>query len=152
MAKGTSTNSGPAPDPNALRRDRKSDQAGWVDLPSEGRKGRTPAWPLSEASKREIELWRREWRRPQAVMWERNEQELEVALYIRSLVDAESPKATVASRTLVRQQQEALGLSLPGLHRNRWRISSNEIAARKPIRASGPSVRDRLKVVQGGGA
>jgi hypothetical protein len=43
---GARVNSGPPPDPNALRRDRKSDQAGWTTLPAEGRKGRTPKWPL----------------------------------------------------------------------------------------------------------
>lgn len=43
---GARINSGPPPDPNALRRDRPSDQAGWVTLPAAGRKGRPPEWPL----------------------------------------------------------------------------------------------------------
>lgn len=43
---GARVNSGPPPDPNALRRERKSDQAGWTTLPAEGRKGRAPRWPL----------------------------------------------------------------------------------------------------------
>jgi hypothetical protein len=34
-------------------------------------------------------VWAGEWRRPQAVMWERFGQELEVALYVRCLVRAE---------------------------------------------------------------
>lgn len=42
---GARVNSGPPPDPNALRRDRKSDQAGWTTLPAK-RRGRTPRWPL----------------------------------------------------------------------------------------------------------
>jgi hypothetical protein len=71
-------------------------------------------------------LWAARVARPQAVMWERNGQELEVALYVRSLADAEQMDASVAARTLVRQQQEALGLSLPGLARNRWRIGEVE--------------------------
>lgn len=45
---GARVNSGPPPDPNALRRDRKDDKDGWTTLPSEGRKGRTPRWPLTE--------------------------------------------------------------------------------------------------------
>jgi hypothetical protein len=45
-------------------------------------------------------------------MWERNGQDAEVALFVRSLVAAEARDAPVAARTLVRQQQEALGLSL----------------------------------------
>lgn len=108
-----------------------------------------PEWPLSKATKREAALWEREWRRPQALMWERNAQELEVALYVRSLVAAEKLKASVATRTLVRQQQEALGLSLPGLARNRWRIG--DVAEKGPRRQKpkGGS-RDRFTVVTGG--
>ena len=135
---------GPPPDPNALRRER--DGAGWVTLPASGRDGPLPEWPLSRPTVRETALWTREWQRPQAVMWERNGQELEVAMYVRSLAIAEKRDAPVASRTLVRQQQESLGLSLPGLARNRWRIGageSRESVARAPARG-------RLKVVQGG--
>jgi len=43
---GARVNSGPAPDPTALRRERPSDKAEWRTLPAEGRKGRAPAWPL----------------------------------------------------------------------------------------------------------
>jgi hypothetical protein len=43
---GARVNSGPPPDPNALRRDRKKDQDGWTSLPAEGWKGKIPAWPL----------------------------------------------------------------------------------------------------------
>lgn len=145
---GARASSGPAPDPSALRRDRKSDGE-WTSLPAEGRKGDAPDWPLSEASSRELDLWGSEWRRPQAVMWERNGQELEVALYVRSVVDAESPKATVAARTLVKQQMEALGLSLPGLLRLRWKIASDEVAERRQV-STGRNVNDRLRALDGG--
>jgi hypothetical protein len=169
MAKGGArAQSGPPPDPNALRRDRDGDQ--WETLPAEGRKGNPPAWPLaapkreilrgdeiklvadSAAAKRERELWKREWRRPQAVMWERLGLEVEVALYVRSVVAAERADAPVAARTLVRQQQESLGISLPGLARNRWRIGTPvaEQRAARPAR-SGPSARERFRVVDGGG-
>lgn len=103
---------------------------------------------MSKATVRESVLWKREWRRPQAVMWERNGQELEVALYVRSLIDAEKVGASVAARTLVRQQQEALGISLPGLARNRWRIADQA----RPQGASLSRSRGRLKVVAGGAA
>lgn len=42
---GARVNSGPPPDPNALRRERPSDKDGWTTLPA-ARKGRTPKWPL----------------------------------------------------------------------------------------------------------
>ena len=120
---GARARSGQAPDPEALRRER--DKPGdWTTLPAEGRAGDPPEFPLADESEREAVLWAREWRRPQAVMWERNGQELEVAMYVRTVALAERRDAPVNARTLVRQQQEALGLSMPGLLRNRWRIGT----------------------------
>lgn len=43
---GARVNSGPPPDPNALRRDRPSDKAGWTILPANGYQGPLPKWPL----------------------------------------------------------------------------------------------------------
>ena len=150
MRGGARARSGPAPDPDALRRERDGDS--WITLPVEGRKGNAPAWPLSAKSKRETTLWNREWKRPQAVEWERNGQEVEVALYVRSLVAAERLDAPTNLRTLVKQQQEALGISLPGLARNRWKIGEGAVAASSsrsaPAAAQG---RNRFKAVQGGG-
>lgn len=145
---GARTRSGPPPDPNALRRDRKSDGE-WTSLPAEGREGDLPEWPLADQSGREVVLWAAEWRRPQAVMWERNGQQLEVALYVRQVVDAEARGATTASRTLVRQMMDSLGISSPGMRSLRWRITSDEVAER---RGQSPrvSARDRLKAVSGG--
>jgi len=97
-------------------------------------------------------MWVREWRRPQAVMWEVNGQHEEVALYVRSLAEAERPRASVAARTLVRQQQEALGLSLPGLARNHWIIDLPASSRPEPLATgtTGPTARDRLRTVSGG--
>jgi hypothetical protein len=141
---GARARSGPAPDPHALRRDRPSDQAGWTHLPAQGRQGSAPRWPLSRATRRELDLWEIEWRRPQAIMWEANHQEVEVALYVRTLRDAERPKAPVSVRTLVKQQQEALGVSLPGLLRNRWIIANTAEAAARPTVVAGGSAKERL--------
>lgn len=149
MPRGSSSRSGPAPDPNALRRERDSSE--WVSLPVAGRSGPPPEWPLSKPSPRELTLWAQEWTRPQAVMWEANGQALEVAIYVRSVKDAEKASAPVAARTLVRQQMDALGLTVPGLRANRWRIVDG--VSQSPIRGrqSRTSARDRLKVVEGGG-
>ena len=83
-------------------------------------------------------------------MWEANGQQVEVALYVRSLVGAERPKASVALRTLVRQQQEALGLSLPGLLRNRWIIAEMPAPERSARNSPTSSVKDRMKLVANG--
>lgn len=143
---GARARSGPAPDPNALRRDR--DAGEWVSLPAGGREGVVPAWPLSKQSPREVELWEAEWRRPQAVVWERNGQELEVALFVRAVVEAEDPRASVSARTLVRQQMDSLGISTPGLRSNRWRIVDEAESQVKPRRSSGSSAKERLRVVK----
>lgn len=146
MRGGARARSGPAPDPDALRRERDGDS--WTTLPVEGRRGDPPEWPLTEKSKREDALWRREWKRPQAIVWERNGQEVEVAMYVRTLVAAEKPDAAHNMRNLVRQQQETLGISLTGLARNQWRIGTLV----KPESAGGKgakvvSINDRLPKV-----
>lgn len=147
---GARARSGPAPEPNALRRER--DTGEWVELPASGRENDPPEWPLERPTSRELELWASEWRRPQAIMWERNGQAVEVAMYVRALVDAESPRASVAARTLVRQLMDSLGISVPGMRAARWKIV-DEVEPQAQGRPEGrPSARERLKVVDGGGA
>ena len=152
---GARARSGPAPDPNALRRDR--DAGEWTVLPADGRKGATPAWPLSEQSIREAELWSDLWAKPQAIMWERFGQDLEVALYVRRFTEAELMDSRVNLSTLVRQMADSLGLTTPGMRANRWRITAEEPAPAKPTArgrtaAAAKSSRSRLKVVPGDGA
>jgi hypothetical protein len=149
---GARTRSGPAPDPNALRRER--DAGEWTILPAEGREGATPDWPFEEQSVREVVLWERLWRMPQALMWERYGQELEVGLYVRRLAEAEKPDSAVVLSTLVRQIADSLGLTTPGLRGNRWRISADEQPEQRALggqRAPRSSSRSRLKVIAGDG-
>lgn len=146
MSGGARAHSGPPPDPAALRRERDAGQ--WVHLPAAGRQGDPPPWPLSRPTERELQLWAREWTRPQAIMWEQNGQTEEVAVFVRSLKDAEKPRASVASRTLIRQQMESLGISLPGLARNRWIIDHEPAQAKRERPAVRSDVRARLKVVR----
>ncbi len=94
-------------------------------MPVEGRSGDPPAWPLSEQGdpgwgEREMLLWRRLWAMPQAVQWEQAGQDLEVALYVRRLVEVEQPGAGASLATLVRQMADALGLTIPGLRVPLW--------------------------------
>lgn len=149
---GARTRSGPPPDPAALRRDRKND-AEWTALPSEGRPGDPPAWPLSGESDREVELWRIFWARPQAMQWEKLGQDFEVALYVRNLAMAEIPGAPVNLSTLLKQQGDALGLTIPGMRTNRWKIAGDQVAAKRAEKAATQparsSARDRFKVVGG---
>lgn len=147
--RGTHGRSGPPPDPNALRRDRKTD-AGWITLPAEGRKGTPPPFPLSAPTAREKHWWAYLWALPQAVQWEREGQTLEVAIYVRRLTEAEKRNASTALGTLVRQLSEQLGLTIPGMHRLRWKIATDQVADKRAEREAedpAPSVRDRFSVV-----
>lgn len=148
MGRGGHARSGPAPDPNALRRDRDSGE--WVSLPASGRVGEPPEWPLPDELHGEAMLWEREWRRPQAVMWERNGQQLEVALFVRSIVVSEGPKASAADRNVVQRKMNDLGLTVPGLRANRWRIVDEADVAvpPSPPGRERPSAKERLRIVK----
>lgn len=155
MAKGGArTRSGPPPDPNALRRDRKSDAAGWLTLPSEGRPGDPPAWPFLDQSEREVDVWASLWCKPQAVAWESFGLTDQVALYCRRWCEAEVSMSSTALSTLVRQLADALGLTMPGMNSLRWKIAADETAAARETKAPArrSSSRDRLTVVNGDGA
>lgn len=146
---GARVRSGPPPDPNALSRD----SSDWVVLPAAGRTSSPPEWPLPDQDGREVDLWSRLWALPQAVAWSTQNQELEVALYVRRLAQAEQREAPVALGTLVRQLADNLGLTTPGMLRNRWRIGEPEVKQERVRAAARPkSARDRLRVVDGDGA
>lgn len=150
--RGSSARSGPAPDPNALSRDRKTD-AGWTTLYP--RTGDVPAWPLTESSKREDAMWSRLWTTPQATQWEALGLVDEVATYVRTFCEASVVDGSVNARTLVLRQQETLGLSMPGLQRNRWRISTDELAKPEAARTDDSrraAAKSRFKTIPGGAA
>lgn len=145
---GARTRSGPPPDPDALRRDK--DSADWIVLPAAGRPGAAPKWPLTKPTTRERSIWRRLWASPQAIEWERHQLVLEVALYVRRLVEAEVAHSPAAISTLVRQMGDSLGLTMTGMRANRWRVEAEELEADAAPQSGRPSLRDRFQVVHGG--
>jgi len=145
---GARARSGPAPDPQALRRDRKTD-LGWTVLPAEGRPGEVPEWPLEGESTREAELWARFWAKPQAILWERNGQLFEVAMHVRCFAEAEVPGGSTSLRTLVRQQADALLLTIPAMHAARVKLSGDELGERRaqaPARPAPASTSSRSRL------
>jgi hypothetical protein len=148
---GARARTGPPKDPNALRRDR--DKVEFVHLPVEGRIGDPPPFPLDRPAQRELTLWEAEWRRPQAVMWELDGQQLEVALYVRSVVVAEGDKAGASDRAIVLRHMAELGITQGGLAKNRWLIDAEprkqEARPNDPDRTSAKS---RFKTIEGGAA
>lgn len=143
--------SGPPPDPRSIRSAQSMDKGGWRTLPAEGRSGKPPTWPLTEAADRELDLWDDLWAKPQAVAWEAMDQGLEVALFVRTLAEAERVDARVDVKKMIRSYLDSLGLSVAGMNRNRWKIvpAVEEPAAAAPT-ARRPSARDRLRVVPSG--
>lgn len=147
--------SGPAPDPRSLRSSKAMDKGGWRTLPAEGRGGPAPEWPLTTASERELDLWDELWAKPQAVAWEDMGQELEAALFVRTLAEAERADGRVDVKKMVRGYLDSLGLSVAGMNRNRWKVApaleDDEGAPESTAPpARRPSARDRLRVVPSG--
>src|SRR4051812_18061018 len=97
---GARRSSGPAPDPNALRRDRKDDGE-WVTLPREGFTGDIPRFPLADAAGAETDLWTVLWRKPQGFMWEKLGLEYEVAAYVRAFLESVEFEASAGLKTAV---------------------------------------------------
>ena len=148
---GARARSGPAPDPNALRRDRKDDAA-WVTLPAEGFQGEIPVFPIADALGAEVELWETLWSKPQAVMWAKLGLEFEVAAYVRAFLESVEAGATSGLKTAVLRMGAEIGLSLPGMHSLRWKFAEDELGARRsePARKSGGvSAKDRLRALNG---
>jgi hypothetical protein len=130
------------------------DKGGWRTLPAEGRAGAPPEWPLTEAAPRELDLWDDLWAKPQAVAWEAMDQALEVALFVRTLAEAERGDGRVDVKKMVRSYLDSLGLSVSGMNRNRWKIApaidAPEVTTGQEPAPRRPSARDRLKVVPSG--
>jgi hypothetical protein len=150
---GARNRSGPAPDPNSGRSDRRGFTL--TALPSEGYAGDVPEFPLPSPTDRELEVWASLWRRPQACAWSTQPWRWDqVADLARMQVRGEARDAPVAIATTVRQFRADLGLTPAGLKENGWAIASDETAAKRaehtPARKA--SSRDRMKVVPGAAA
>lgn len=146
---GARSRSGPAPDPNALRRERRDD-ADWVTLPAEGFTGEVPRFPLSAALGAEADLWAILWRKPQAFMWAKLGLEFEVAAYVRAFLESTEAEASAGLKTAVLRMAAEIGLSLPGMHSLRWKFAEDELGARRVDRApnQGQSVKDRMRALK----
>lgn len=141
------------PDPNAFRRDRKDDVSWTVLIPGQ-KVDQVPAWPLPGQSVREEELWALYWAKPQAILWLRNSQEIEVALYVRRLSEVEVSGATASLHTLLMRQMSSLLLTIPAMYQARVKIGGDENKSRRKdstksddSTSSVISMRDRIKLL-----
>lgn len=104
-------------------------------LPSEGRKGKLPVWPLSEMATGEEALWVSLWSMPQAVIWERQHLHRIVARYCRITVEAEKPEAKVTLAGECRQLEDRLLLNPDKLKRAHYEIADDELAEKRESNA-----------------
>lgn len=139
-----SLTTGPPPKKPEQRR-RRNATVPMVQLPAEGRKGRTPKWPLAvDASGDEMALWRELWRTPMAVAWQRFGYHREVAQYARLEVAAEHGDLDAAKEA--RQRGDRLGMTPLSLLRLRWEVVADEVSEQRGSKAPAKE-RPRLRAV-----
>lgn len=152
---GSRVRSGPPADPTSAR----SEKRGVVltALPSKGRPGRAPAFPLPKINRmvvregarvpdkpastafraRELAIWREVWKTPQAVAWDLDPWRWPtIAEFCRlKAVTEADPDASASLLSRLREYRNEIGLSPDGLRANGWAIARDEVAAATQRRA-----------------
>lgn len=135
---------GPPPKPGARKpnngRDNNPFSTSTV-LPSGGRTGPAPAWPLALTLPDELAAWADLWATPQAAAWETLGWTRAVARFCRLMLVAEQPDAAAALLAEARQMEAKLGLTPEAMLRLRWSVAPDEVAD-----ARGTKPKRRLKV------
>lgn len=151
---GARSRSGPAPDPNSLKTMKSQAAGAWLTLPAEGRTGEAPPFPSPNMTQREGELWESMWRKPQAIIWERDCLVELVSIFVRQLAEAEVEKASAENRKTVKGLFADLYLTSDSLARAHIRIAPPVAVTTAGEDSTAPaapqSARSRLQVVQGG--
>lgn len=121
---------GPAPKDPAVRR-RRNASVGKTVLPSGGRVGDVPAWPL--AGRTEPGVWVELWRMPQASAWERMHLTRTVAHYAMVLEVVEGSEGLPAAAVLqeMRQMEDRLGLNPKSMRSLLWEVAAGDEVAEK---------------------
>ena len=112
---------GPIPKHPSQRRRTNPPLANVKLLPSEGRQGNPPPWPLPNPAEDELTVWTEAWRTPMAVEWEKLSWTRPIARYVRQVVRAEAPDVAAATLAEVRQLEDRFGLTHMSMLRLRCR-------------------------------
>lgn len=157
MARGGARNrSGPKPDLNSGRSDRRSFVL--TALPSEGYQGEAPEFPLPNVSAREVEVWATAWATPQACAWSMPSERWRlrtVAMWVRLSVRCEDPEAGAALLSQLHRFADQIGLTTAGLSEMGWRVAVDEVGAKAAAKApevATPKPARRLRAANGGAA
>lgn len=133
MASGGSRNrSGPPADETSGTSDRR----GYVltALPAQGFKGRVPAFPLPDQTKRETEVWREAWRTPQACAWWTPSERWRwrtVAMWVRLSVRCESADAKSSDLAQLHRFADQIGMTTAGLAEMGWKVAVDQVAIKR---------------------
>lgn len=152
MASGGSRNrSGPAPDPNSGRSDRRGIKL--TALPT-SYDGPVPDFPLTDVSARESEVWEQTWRLPQANAWALPSESWRVrtvAMWVRLSVRCEDPEAGAALLGQLHRFADQIGLTTAGLSEMGWQVAPDEVNPRREVPAPAAQVKRerRLRAVAG---
>lgn len=145
---GARNRSGPQPDPNSLRSDKRG--LSFRHLPHDGYDGKPPTWPLPDLSEREHEVWSTAWTYPQAAAWvDEPWRWLTIALWVRTFVVCEGRDATAADKSSLHRFADQIGLTPAGMKENGWIVAP---PGAEPVEDTAPTsaaeaARTRLKVV-----
>ncbi len=133
MARGGARNrSGPVPAEGSAR----SEARGYslTALPAEGFDGEPPAWPLTAATRRELDVWREVWRTPQACAWSLPSEAWRartVAMWVRVSVRCEKRDAPATLFGQLHRFADQIGLTTAGLAEMGWKVAVDEVAVRR---------------------
>lgn len=152
---GARAQSGPPKQPFSARSEAQGLEL--VNLPANGFKGYIPVFPLPrietgddaadvQVHKRELELWRRIWKYPQAAVWsvEKWRQDA-VAVYVRTSVRVEGPDAKAADVNAMLRLREEIGLSPAGMARNGWVVAEDETSKKRAERSRNAAAEKRRR-------
>lgn len=178
MTSGGHGRSGPAPSETSGRSERRGYSL--TALPALGYDGPIPDWPLPQrriyrfeseqgrrfevfnadateiAERRELELWAWAWRTPQAWAWSQPSESWRsqtVARWVRQAVKCESDDASAADHGQLHRYADQVGLTTAGLREMGWKVTVDEVAAKRsePAAPKRKSARDRMQAVGGAG-
>lgn len=134
------------PNPPKVDPVRRNSRVGPTKLPSEGRQGPPPSWPLADQSEAEESAWADLWRTPQAVEWDRLGWVRTVGRYCRVMVASEEPGANAALLAQATSLEDRLGLTPKAMRLLLWEVQADEVAQARQA-SSGKSARSRIKAV-----
>jgi len=149
---GARNRSGPKPAEGSARSDRRGYSL--TALPAEGYDGPVPEFPLPDALDRELEVWERVWRTPQACAWSLPSEAWRadtVAMWVRTKVRCEAPDAGPSLIGQLHRFADQIGLTTAGLAEMGWKVAVDEVGAKRSTpKTDAPKRQRRLRVADGG--